>query len=398
MTNMTEKARALQKDLVAIRRELHQHAESGFDLPRTISQVKGELTAAGIAFQEIGNSGLTALIGPESTGSVFLLRADMDGLPISEAADLGFRSETGNMHACGHDLHTTMLLGAARLLKAHESELKGRVKLLFQPAEELLRGASSMVEAGILENPDVDAGMMLHVLSDRNIPTGKALIMQEGPILASHDRFEITIRGKGCHGAMPNTGVDPLVAMSNIHLAIHEIYSREIGPDDFLVATVGQMTGGATANVIPDSAYMQGTIRTYDPSIRELSKERIEELAVSIAQAYRCRAEVTFHSPCPAMQNDPALREATKRYAGEVFGEDEVIDLGAMGKGRMSASEDFAFIASRIPAAAVMISSSNTDGEVYPMHHPKVTFDESVLSKGAALLAHSAMSWLEEHQ
>jgi amidohydrolase len=397
MNDLLKRSLLYQEDITADRRHLHSHAESGFDLPETLTYVKNRLEAMETDVTEIGTSGLTASICGKKPGKVILLRADMDALPITEQTGLPFASQTQNMHACGHDMHTAMLIGAVRLLKEMEDRLEGTVKILFQPAEELLTGAVEMVKAGILENPSVDAAMMLHVMSDERTESGKVLFLQDGPVMASHDRFQISLTGKGCHGAMASSGIDPLVTLSSIHLALNELNSREIAAGKFLSATVGQMGGGTAANVIPETASMQGTIRTYDDAIRKQVKQRMEEIAVNMGRAFRTKAEVVFDSPCPSLVNDPQLRHDVWEYAVELFGRSGVLDLSLIGMGRMAASEDFSYISRKVPTVMVMLSAAAPEGDIYPMHHPKVVFDESVLHRGSALLAHTAARWLQDH-
>jgi len=350
----------------------------------------------GIETIDVGKSGVAAVVGP-ATGKVFLLRADMDALPITEDSGVDFPSENGYMHACGHDLHTTMLLGAARLLKHHENELKGRVKLLFQPAEELLTGAKVMVDAGVLENPHVDAAMMIHVLSGNHVENGKFIFLDAGPTHASHDRFEITVTGKGSHGASPELGVDPLLVMSYIHIALGELNSREVPAGEVMIATVGQIKGGLAANVIPQSAYMQGTIRTYKKEMNDLAKRRIKEIAESIGKAYRAEVVVDYNSSCPVQVNDEKLNDAVKKYAEDLFGEEDIETPATTGIGKTTGSEDFSYYSSAVPGIVVRLVANNPSGDRYPMHHPKVVFDDSVLYKGTALLADSAVRWLDDN-
>ena len=221
-------AKQYEEQMIADRRKLHSCPGIGFDLDDTVAYVKAELTAMGYEPQDCGKAGVVALAGGKKPGKVFLLRADMDALPMAEESGEEFASDNGYMHACGHDLHTTMLLGAARILKEYEEEIEGTVKLMFQPAEEIFEGADDMIQAGVLENPKVDAAMMMHVTAGMPFPAGTPLIMSPGVSASACDFFEIKIQGKGCHGSTPHNGVDALTAASHILLALQEIHAREL--------------------------------------------------------------------------------------------------------------------------------------------------------------------------
>ena len=266
MTSETllREAEALGDQVLAERRALHQMPGTGFDIGDTLAYVKAELTSMGYQPEDCGRAGVVALAGGKKPGKVFLLRADMDALPIREESGVEFASQNGRMHACGHDLHTAMLLGAARLLKAHEEEIPGTVKLMFQPAEEIFEGSRDMIEAGVLEDPKVDAALMIHVMAGMPFPAGTVIVSAPGVSAPAADYFTIKVQGKGCHGSMPNTGVDPLTVAAHILIALQEIHARELAMDDRAVLTIGTMNAGTAANVIPDTVTMGGSIRTFD--------------------------------------------------------------------------------------------------------------------------------------
>lgn len=401
MKILLEKAKQYEEEIRAARRYFHKNAEIHVDLPLTTKYVMDKLTEMGYEPVEICQSGVLAVAGGKKPGKTFLLRGDMDALPIKEEANVEFKSITDNMHACGHDLHTAMLLGAAKLLKEHEDEIEGIVKLMFQPAEETLTGAKLMVEAGILENPDVDAAIMMHVFSGMQIPSGAVIFSGSGVISATSDWFEITVNGKGGHGAMPNTTIDPLNVISHIHIALGEINSRELEPGEVGVVTVGEMHGGNAGNVIPDSAYLRGTIRTFNDKTREFVKRRVEEISNGIASTFRSTAIVQLSRGCPSVVNDKELSMDILKYTTELLGPKAVVDAEkAFGSAkRMSGSEDFAFLSQKVPTLMIGMSASlEVDGEVYPQHHPKVVFDEGVLPVGAAVYANAAIEWLKEHK
>ena len=269
-----EEAQELRDTIVSDRRYLHTHPGTGFDIEDTVAYVKKELEALGYEPKECGKAGLVALVGGKKPGKVFMLRADMDALPIHEEADVEFASENGCMHACGHDMHTSMLLGAARLLKAHEDEIEGSIKLMFQPAEEIFEGSHDMIEAGLLEDPKVDAALMIHVMAGMPFPAGTVIVSAPGVSAPAADYFEVKVQGKGCHGSMPNAGVDPLNAAAHILIALQEIHARELAMGDQAVMTIGTMHAGKAANAIPDTADMAGSIRTLDEGTRACLKQR----------------------------------------------------------------------------------------------------------------------------
>ena len=401
---LLQEAQQNQDAVVAARRTLHQSAEIGFDLANTLAFVKQELTDMGLSPVECGKAGLVALVGGKRPGKVFLLRADMDGLPIAEEADVPFASQNGRMHACGHDMHTAMLLGAARLLKAHEDEIEGTVKLMFQPAEEIFEGSHDMIEAGLLENPKVDAALMIHVMAGMPFPAGTVIVSAPGVSAPAADYFEISVQGKGCHGSMPNTGIDPLTAAAHILIALQELQARELAMDDRAVLTIGTMNAGTAANVIPDTVVMGGSIRTFDEGVRAFLKQRMTEIAQGVARAFRAEAAVSFGSGCPTLVNDGDLSACCGRYMKELLGPGgafSVAELNAMGGGQGSksaGSEDFAYVSQEVPSIMLALAAGQPDkGYCYPQHHPMVRFDESVLAGGSAVYAWAALRWLEEH-
>lgn len=403
---LLEEAIQLKETLILDRRYLHSHAETGFDLKNTCAYVKAALADMGYEPKEYGKAGLVALAGGKKEGKVFLIRADMDALPIQEEAEVDFRSDNGNMHACGHDMHTSMLLGAAKLLKAHEDEIEGTVKLMFQPAEEIFEGSRDMIEDGLLKNPDVDAALMIHVMAGMPFEAGAVIVSSPGVSAPAADYFEIKVQGKGCHGSMPNAGVDPLNAAAHILIALQEIHSRELAMDDRAVLTVGTMHAGTAANAIPDLAVMGGSIRTFDEDTRSFIKERIEQIAEGIATSFRAEAKVIWGSGCPTLVNDPDLSACAKKYMAELLGERRafsVAELNAAGGGQKSSkaagSEDFAYVSQEVPSIMLALAAGQPEkGYRYPQHHPMVKFDEDALVNGSAAYAYAAMRWLEEHR
>ena len=395
-----------KQQIIANRRYLHSHPGTGFDINETFEYVKSELENMGYKPKACGKSGLVALAGGKKPGKVFLIRGDMDALPIKEEADVSFASSNGCMHACGHDMHTAMLLGAARILKKHEDEIEGTVKLMFQPAEEIFEGSQDMIKDGLLENPKVDGALMIHVMAGMPFPAGTVVVSAPGVSAPAADYFEIKVKGKGCHGSMPNTGIDPLTAAAHILIALQELHARELSMQDQVVLTIGTMNAGTAANVIPDTVTMGGSIRTFDEATREYIKQRMNDIACAIAGAFRAEAEVCFGSGCPTLVNDKELSECVYGYVKELLGEScafSVAKLHALGGGSSSSksagSEDFAYVSQKVPSIMLALAAGQPEkGYKYPQHHPMVKFDEDALDKGSAVYAYTALRWLEEHK
>ena len=255
-----EEAKNMSQELIEKRRYLHTNAETGFDLTKTLKFVETELINMGYNPIHCGKAGLVATAGGKKQGKVFLIRGDMDALPIKEESGVDFASNNGCMHACGHDMHTAMMLGAAKILKEHEDEINGTVKLMFQPAEEIFEGSNDMIENGLLENPKVDAALMIHVMANTPFKAGTAIVSSAGVSAPAADYFEIKIQGSGCHGSMPNTGVDPINVAAHLVLALQEINARELSVTEKAVLTIGKLNSGNIENVIPDTAVMLSLI------------------------------------------------------------------------------------------------------------------------------------------
>ena len=410
-TDILEKAKGLQEELVAHRRYLHSHPGVAFNLDETYEYVYEQLIQMGYSPNSYGKCGLIALCGHKSKGKTILLRADMDALPITEETDVAFKSTNGAMHACGHDLHTTMLLGAARMLKEMEEDLNGRVILLFQPAEETFEGAKDMIDAGVLRDTQPDAAIMLHNTVGLPFETGSVIVCDGGVSAPAADYFEIHIQGKGCHGAMPQLGIDPITAAAHIVLALQEIHARELAMSDEAALTIGTIHAGNASNAIPDTATLGGTLRTYDEETRTYVKQRMEEIITNMANTYRATAELKFTSGCPTLVNDATLSKEVTGYMKELLGPYMAFSKGdleamaaASGAGNKKAakatgSEDFAYFSQEVPAIMLAIAAGKaTDGYTIPLHHPQVNFDENILAYGAAVFTWNAIRWLDEHR
>ncbi|CAA9566670.1 MAG: Peptidase M20D, amidohydrolase [uncultured Thermomicrobiales bacterium] len=380
--------------LVADRRHLHEHPELGMQEYETARFVAGRLQQLGLEDIRTGiaNTGVTALIRGTGTGPnadrTLMLRADMDALPITEENEVEYRSQTpGVMHACGHDAHTSMLLATARLLMERRAEFAGTVKVLFQPAEEAQPGgAKPMIEAGVLEDPRVDASFGLHMAQDLEL--GR-ITARPGASSANSDRFYITVQGKGGHGAAPHTTIDPIVVASQIVLAIQTLVSRETDPLGSAVVTVGAFNAGSAPNVIPDTAELVGSMRTFDTDFRDHLAERLDTLVTKIATAMGATGTLRFVRGYPSVVNDEGMFEIVRAAASEVVGPDNfVIKPASMG------GEDMSYFLQQVPGCFFHVGSKNAGrGLVWGHHHPKFDIDEASLGIGVEVMVTSVLRY-----
>lgn len=390
--NYYERALELKDETIANRRHIHKNAETGLDLPKTKAYVMEKLTEYGLEPKDCGY-GVTATLG--KGGKVLLLRADMDALPMPEESGEEFACPTGKeAHTCGHDFHAAMLLTAAKMLKEKEDTLEGTIKFMFQPAEETFEGSKNMIENGILENPPVDAALAYHV-SPGKMPIGLFMYNDKDTMMYSVDGFKITIHGKGSHGAYPHVGVDPINIGVHIHLALQELIARESDPTHSCVLTIGQFAGGTAANIIPETAVLQGTIRTNKPEARELLTRRMKEVAEKTAAVYNGTVDIEMISEVPPLICNPKLTDEVVGYMQELG----IPGLTPYPGISASASEDFAVIAEKVPSTFMYLSAGYLDERgQYPAHHPKAQFNEDVCPIGAACLAHCASQWLKNNK
>lgn len=391
MKDFLNAAKQLNDHILLDRRTIHSYAEVGFDLPQTKAYVIKCLNEMGYETKSVGKAGVVCTAG--KPGKTILLRADMDALPMPDESGLPFAATNGHCHSCGHDCHTAMLLGAAKLLKERESELPGTVKFMFQPAEELLSGARDMVEAGVLENPKVDVALALHVMVGmEDSQSGKIRCIRSG-VTSSGDAVFIKVKGKDAHGSHPELGVDALHIASYILQALDELTAREIPTQEDSIVLVGRMEGGTTCNSIPGEATLEISIRTPGPKERGFLLKRIEEIAKGVALTFRGEVEVVPQYSSPALVNDDTLLDNCVSYLGEMLSSEDIVFVGKMGGG-----EDFTMVAEQVPSLFLTVGAGSLDeGYQLSLHNPATMINEDALHVGTATYAHCALRWLEEH-
>jgi len=364
---------------IELRREIHRYPELGFEEVRTSALVERELDALGIEHRRVATTGVVGVIRGVRPGRTAALRADMDALPIAEQSGEACASEVpGKMHACGHDAHTAMLLGAARVLASRRDALAGNVVLIFQPAEEGPGGAEPMIAAGVLDDPQVDAIAMLHV--DPRLRTG-AVGITPGPVNAAADELHVTVRGRGGHGGYPHLAIDAIPATAAIVLALQTIAARETDPLASIVVTLGTIEGGYRNNVIADVVKLTGTIRTYDPAIRARVEAKVRRIVDGVAAGYGCTGEVTVVYGYPPVVNDAALATAFAAHLTAHAGIPVERLAPTMG------AEDFAYFAERVPAVVGRLGIRNEAlGSVHSGHSPQFRLDEDAIPTGITTL------------
>ncbi len=380
---------AQKEYVVSMRREFHKNPELSWNEERTSKRIKEELDKMGIPWEPCAKTGVVALVKGSLPGALVALRADIDALPVTEENDVPYKSvNKGVMHACGHDGHAAMLLGAAKALAEIRGELPGSVKLLFQPAEEKAGGAKLMIEDGALEG--VDAIMGIHLWND--IPSGKMNI-QPGPRMASGDAVFIDFIGKGGHGSLPNQTVDPIVVASSFVMNSQAMLSREKSPLESVVFTLGEFKAGTRFNVIPEKAHMEGTFRCFSEESRKRTGEAIKRYADETAKAYRAEAAVSIVEAMPATINDPLVADTVKAAAEKVVGPENLVY-----QDKTTGSEDMAYYLRKIPGAIAFVGSGHEEaGQSYPHHHPKFDINEESLANGTALYFGFAVEYLGQN-
>ena len=389
-------AHALLPELVGVRRHLHRRPEIGLDVPETQGVIAGALRGLGLE-PTLGRSvgSVVAVLDGERAGPTVLLRADMDALPLEEATDLDFASEIpGRMHACGHDTHMAMLLGAVRLLRDHRAELSGRVLLVFQPGEEGYHGARSMIEEGLLEPTGIEpvsSAFAIHVAT--RYPTG-TIHLRPGPLLASGDVIHLTVRGRGGHASTPHLALDPIAVAAEIVLGLQTAVTRRVDVFDPAVVTIARIEGGTTNNIIPESVDLEGTIRTVSAATRAFMREEVRRVVEGIAATRGAEVDLRLEPGYPVTVNDAASVGRIRDVAVGLLGEDRVIDLAAPIMG----AEDFSYVLGRVPGAMVFLGARppEEDPATAPMNHSnRVVFHEPAMAAGAALYAAVALRAFE---
>lgn len=382
-------AQDMKEELIEIRRDFHMHPELDYDVFRTQGKIKEFLENEGIEYSEAAGTGICGIIrgnGDKTIG----LRADMDALPIQDMKKCEYSSKVkGKMHACGHDAHTTILLGAARILKSIKDKLNGNIKLFFEPAEETTGGAKVMIKEGVLENPHVDRVIGLHV--EEGIDVGK-IGVRYGVVNAASNPFTIKINGTGAHGARPHTGVDPVVMSSYVILALQEIISRELPPTDGALITIGSIHGGTAQNIIPSEVTLSGIIRTMKTEHRVYVKRRLREVVEGVVNSMRgsCKIEIEESYPC-LYNNDAAIKDVVSA-ASEIIGNENIINLENPSMG----VESFAYFSMERPSAFYYLGSRNESRNIiHPAHGNLFDVDENCIPIGVAIQCRSVYNFLK---
>jgi len=391
---IVEQAKNLQNDIVKWRRALHQIPETGIYLPRTNAYIEKCLQKLQIEYNTFqGFSGITALIKGRDCKNVIALRADMDALPIEERTGLAFASKNGNMHACGHDAHMAMLLGAATILSQNRDKLNGSVKLIFQPAEENARGAGLLISNGILDNPAVNAIVGLHIGSIFPEIKNGQIGYCSTTMMSSYDKFTIKVIGKSCHGARPEKGIDPIPIASNIINSLQTIISRIIKPSHPAVLTIGKISGGTSYNIIPANVELEGTIRAIDENDRNIIADHIRTISSGIAQAMGGFCEFEMLKGAPALTNNPSFTIGALKSVQDVVGIENTIEI----KEPTMVGEDFSYYLQKVPGTFLILGSYGEPcNDNYDHHSPFFIISEDVLWIGAAALSKIALDYLDE--
>lgn len=389
MIDVSGLIQARQAGWIARRRELHQHPELAFDEIRTASIVASELARLGLEVQTgIGMTGVVGILEGAGDGPTVLVRADMDALPVHEENGVDYISQhPGVMHACGHDGHTTIALAVAEVLSEHRAQLNGRVKFVFQPAEEIALGASAMIEDGALLNPAPDVALGLHLWNE--LPLGTVGIT-DGAVMAGASDFTLTVTGQGGHGGLPHETRDPILAASQIVTALQSIVSRNVKPTDVAVISVTSFQAGEAFNVIPPSAALRGTVRTLSTAVRDLVERRMGEVAQNIAEGMGCTVDFDIQHLTPPVTNAKAINDHLRRVFAEA-----TPDLQLVNDYVTMAAEDMAFFLNAVPGAFFLVGSSNpARGLDYPHHHPRFDFDEAAIPLAVRLMTAAVASYV----
>ena len=382
MVDFRALAEAMKDELITFRRDFHKHPEIAFEEARTSGIVADELNKLGLEVQTgVGMTGVVGILEGPKDGPTVLYRADMDALPMQEINETDYASVyPGKMHACGHDAHTAIGLGVAKLMTEQRDKLAGRIKFVFQPAEEVVGGAKAMIADGILENPRPDVSLGLHVWNSMEL--GQVAVT-DGPSMAGSAVFDITITGKGGHGAAPHDAADPVICAAQMITALQTVVSRNVDPLDTAVVSVTKMQASDAYNIIPEQVKLAGTVRTFKIEVRDLIERRMDEICQSLAVAMGCAAELDFRYNTLPVANDPNVAARVRNVFEQMIDPDKIItDERTMG------SEDVGMMMDDIPGTFVFLGSANDERELnYPHHHPRFDIDEDSLPLGVALMS-----------
>ena len=389
MRDFRQQAQAMHGQMIERRRDFHRHPELSFQEVRTAGIVADTLAQLGLEVQTgVGKTGVVGLLEGEREGPVVLVRCDMDALPINEANDVEYRSQTPNvMHACGHDGHTTIGLAVAEMLAQHRQELAGTIKFVFQPAEEIGKGARAMIEDGVLTTPVPEISLGLHLWNE--LPVGQVAITP-GAMMASCGNFDLVVKGRGGHGGLPNKAVDPVIALAHIVTALQTIVSRNVSPMETAVISVTQLHAGGLYNIIPEYAEARGTIRTFSQTVSDLVVERMRAIATHVAEAMGCTAEFDARWLTPPVINNAAVSERLEAGYKQV-----APDVALLTDFVTMVSEDVSYFLNEAPGVYMMVGSADASrGLNYGHHHPRFDFDEQALVVGAWLLASAVAEYV----
>lgn len=389
MIDLSRLIQARQAGWIARRRDFHQHPELAFDEIRTAGIVADELARLGLEVQTgIGRTGVIGLLEGDGDGPTVLVRADMDALPVQEENETDYVSQNpGAMHACGHDGHMTIALAVAEALSEQRARVKGRIKFVFQPAEEIARGARAMIDDGALQNPAPDVALGLHLWNE--LPIGTVAVT-DGAIMAGASDFTLVVSGRGGHGGLPHETRDPILAASQIVTGLQSIVSRNVRPTDVAVISVTAFRAGATFNVIPPRAELRGTVRTFSTPVRDMVERRMGEVAQGIAGGLGCAAELDVQHLTPPVINARETNDRLRRVFAEAAPEVRLVDDYTT-----MAAEDMAFFLDAVPGAFFLVGSANPErGLDYPHHHPRFDFDEAAIPLAVRLMTAAVASYV----
>ena len=390
---------SLKEKLVRHRRTIHSFAETGFGTSKTAEYIKNVLTSLDIETHNVCENGVIGFVKANESDKAFLVRSDIDALPVKEDTGLSFASRNGCMHACGHDMHAAMLLGCAELLCKYKNQFFGKAALLFQPAEETLEGAYKVIQNGF-DCKEYDGAMTLHVISPSDKETGNVVLPKGGADAPSADFFKVTIKGKGCHGSSPWLGTDPIYCACNVIASLDILKAREVSAYLPFTLTVASINSGTGFNVMPEKAEFCGSFRTFDEKVREYVKNRIQQICNSICEAYKCEYSVEYKSGCPSLYIDKELVQRFEKVLKNTIGESKVTVSDADNTTELKGSEDFAYFSREIKSFTAAIPAGYKKDEKYSsqMHSPKVMFDEDALAVGCSVFTACTLDFLKDGQ